>query len=223
VRRSQRAVTVQPAQAVELPDTTVPADPSSAAFFIAAATLLPGSLVRLPGVVASNARSGFVELLERMGARIGVGGRTTLDGELVYDLEVEHARLERVHLGGFDMARLIDELPLLGLVAAFCRGETIIRNAAELRVKESDRIATTVRMLRAIGVVAEEREDGFIVRGSGTRPEGGTVDPDGDHRIAMVAAVAGLVSRQGVTIEGADCADVSFPGFYGVLESLAAR
>lgn len=223
VQRSRSAVTVQPAQAVELLDTTVPADPSSAAFFIAAATLLPDSLLRLPGVLANPGRTGFLDMLEHMGARVGVLGRATLDGEPVVDLELRHANLQRVRLAWEDMPRMIDELPILALIAQFCRGQTMVRGASELRFKETDRIATIVRALRDIGVNAEELDDGFVVRGSGVRPEGGTVNSAGDHRIAMLGGIAGLVSRRGVTVTDAGCADVSFPGFFDVLERVAVR
>jgi 3-phosphoshikimate 1-carboxyvinyltransferase len=223
VERAGSAVTVHPPDAVELPDTHVPADPSSAAFFLAAGTFLPNSMLRIPGVRANPGRTGFVDHLEKMGARIGVTGRATVDGEMVADYEVQHAQLRRARLEWHDVPRMIDELPILGLAAQFCQGETFIKGAEELRVKESDRIRTIVLALRAIGVAIDELRDGFIVRGSGTRPDGGTIDSEGDHRIAMLGGIAGLVSRHGVTVTGAECADVSFPGYFEVLERLAVR
>jgi 3-phosphoshikimate 1-carboxyvinyltransferase len=223
VRRNGATVVIEPAERLQGQDWTVPGDPSSAAFLQAAATLLPESYLRLPGVLANPTRTGFVDLLGRMGARIGVAARGDAAGEPIADLDVEHARLTRDSIPPSDIPRIIDELPLVGLLAQFCKGETAVRHAAELRHKESDRIATTVHALRAIGINAEELADGFVVRGSGQRPPGGTVHSEGDHRIAMLGGVAGLVSRQGVTVVDAECVDVSFPGFFELLEQLAVR
>lgn len=223
VRRSGLTVTVEPAGSVELPDTDIPADTSAAAPLIVAATVLHDSLLRLPGVLINPGRTGLLDHMERMGARVGVAARREHDGELVADLEVTHADLRRSFLPVEDVARTIDELPLLGLLAQFTRGESVIRGAEELRVKESDRISTLVKALRGIGIAAEERRDGFVVRGSGTRPDGGIIHAEGDHRIAMLGGIAGLVSRSGVTVHGAECVDVSFPGFFGILEQLASR
>jgi 3-phosphoshikimate 1-carboxyvinyltransferase len=223
VRRSGRTVTLTPPDAVELPDTEVPADTSAAAPFLVGATLLRDSLLRLPGVLLNPGRTGLLDQMERMGARIGVAARREHQGEPVADLEVTHADLTRAFLPEEDVARSIDELPLLGLLFQFCRGESVVKGAGELRVKESDRITSVVNALRAIGIAAEERRDGFVVRGSGSRPDGGVIDAEGDHRIAMLGGIAGLVSRSGVTVRGAECVDVSFPGFFEVLEALAHR
>lgn len=223
IRRAGRASTVQPAGSLQLPSTSVPCDPSGAAPFVLATTLLHDSLLRLRSVLANPARTGFIEQLERMGARIGILQRHHVEGEQLIDYEIQSSMLVRAPFAHADVPRMIDELPLLALAAHFCKGETRIRGAAELRVKESDRIATTVHALRAIGINAEELTDGIVVRGSGVRPEGGTVNSEGDHRIAMLGGVAGLVSRRGVTVTDAECVDVSFPGFFDVLDALAVR
>ncbi len=223
VRRAGLVSTIMPATSLQLPDTVLPADPSSAAPMILAATLLHDSLLRLPGVLANPARTGFVEQLERMGARIGILQRSREAGEQVIDYEVQSDVINRAPFAHSDVPRMIDELPLLALAAQFCKGETRIRGAAELRVKESDRITGTVLALRAIGINTEELEDGIIVRGSGQRPEGGAIHTEGDHRLAMLGGIAGLVSRRGVTVHDAACVDVSFPGFFDVLDALAVR
>jgi 3-phosphoshikimate 1-carboxyvinyltransferase len=223
VRTSGYASTVTPVERICLPDMHLPADPSSAAPFELAAILLHDSLLRLPGVVANPTRTGFVEQLERMGARVGILTRHMTAGEPVIDYEIMSGAITRAPIHPADVPRMIDELPLLALAAQFCKGETRIRGAAELRVKETDRIAATVHALRAIGVNAEELEDGMVVRGSGQRPEGGTIHSEGDHRIAMLGAVAGMASRRGVIVKDADCVDVSFPGFFDVIDALAVR
>ncbi len=219
-----RAATVRPPTAgVQLPEMFIAGDPSAAAPFIAAATVLHESLLRLPCVLQTPGRTGFTDALERMGARIALSARGTVSGEPVADLEVTSSGISRVDIERDDVPGIVDELPLLALLAQFCKGETVISGAGELRLKESDRITATVRALRDIGIVAEELPDGLVVRGSGQRPEGGTIDAAGDHRLAMLAGIAGLVSRSGVEVVGAECVDVSFPDFFQVLESLAVR
>lgn len=223
IERRDRKVAVHPAERLQLPDTSIPADPSAAAPFIAAATLLRGSLLRLPGVIHSPGRSGFVDVLEAMGGRVGIGGRTELDGEPVADFEVQHATIGRIFLETSDVVRMIDELPVLALVAHFRRGEFVVRGAQELRAKESDRIDVLALALRHVGISCQPLKDGFIIRGSSVRPDGGTMDAAGDHRLAMLGGAIGLVSRHGVTIENADCVDVSFPGYFDVLDAIAVR
>lgn len=223
IDRLDRKVTVHPAESLELPDTRIPADPSAAAPLIAAATLLRDSYLRLPGVIDSEGRRGFVDVLGQMGARIGVSARRELDGEAIADLEISHSAVNRTFLETSDVVRMIDELPILALVAHFRRGEFVVRGASELRAKESDRIEMLSLAMRRIGVSVQPLKDGYVVRGSSVRPVGGTMDAAGDHRLAMLGGVAGLVSRQGVTIENADCVDVSFPGFFELLEALAIR
>jgi 3-phosphoshikimate 1-carboxyvinyltransferase len=223
VRRDGNVVTVEPADSIELPDTEVAADPSAAAPLIAAATLLRGSFLRLPGVIDSPGRRGFVDVLDQLGALIGTSNRREVGGEPVADYEVQHASVTRTFLETDDVVRMIDELPVLALVAHFRRGEFVVRGAAELRTKESDRIEALHQAMKRIGISVQPLKDGFIVRGSSVRPDGGTMDAAGDHRLAMLGGIAGLVSRHGVTIRGADCVDVSFPGFFDLLDAIAVR
>jgi 3-phosphoshikimate 1-carboxyvinyltransferase len=158
-----------------------------------------------------------------MGARISYFNRRTVAGEPVADLEIGHADLVATEIEPEEVPRLVDELPLWGLAAAMSHGTSRVRGAAELRAKESDRIATVTDGLRALGAHITAHPDGFTVRGVPARLRGGRMASAGDHRIAMLAAIAGLASREGVRIEGADAVAVSFPGFFELLDSLAQR
>ena len=215
---------VWPAERLQPLSLAIPGDFSSAAPFVVAATLLAGSSIRIHGVGLNPTRTGLLDVLERMGARVAHFNRRVEGGEPVADLEVAHADLVATKIGPAEVPRLVDELPLFALVAGMARGESVVRGAAELRVKESDRIETVKNALRPLGIRIETAHDGFRVRGVPSRPKGGgVVDTAGDHRIAMLAAVAGLVSREGVRIEGAETVAVSFPDFFPMLDSLAAR
>jgi 3-phosphoshikimate 1-carboxyvinyltransferase len=198
-------------------------DFSSAAPFVLAATLLSGSELLVQGVNRNPLRTGFLDVLERMGANIAVFNRRTGSGEPVADLEVRSAPLTATRIEPDEVPRMIDELPLLALAGAMARGDTIVRGAAELRVKETDRIETVTTSLKDLGVRIEASDDGFSVRGVPSRPKGGGMDSFGDHRLAMLGAVAGLVSREGVRIEDAEAVGVSFPGFFDLLESVTQR
>jgi len=224
MRRKSGEPGVWPAERLQPLSLAIPGDFSSAAPFVVAATLLPGSTIRIHGVGINPTRTGLLDVLERMGARIAHFNRRTEGGEPVADLEIAHADLVATEIGPAEVPRLVDELPLFALVAGMARGVSVVRGAAELRVKESDRIETVKNTLRPLGIRIETAHDGFRVRGVPSRPQGGgTVDVAGDHRIAMLAAVAGLVSREGVRIEGAEAVAVSFPDFFPMLDSLAAR
>jgi 3-phosphoshikimate 1-carboxyvinyltransferase len=221
VRTSPGLVEVGPASRLEPLRLTVPGDFSSAAPFIVAATLLPGSRLRLSGVGVNPTRTGLMDVLERMGARISLFNRSSSGGEPLADIEVEHADLVATQIGADEVPGLIDELPLFALAAAMARGDSVVRGAAELRQKETDRIETVTNALRALGVRITASDDGFRVRGVPSRPKGGGMDSGADHRIAMLGAVAGLVSREGVRIEGAETVSVSFPGFFELLAQVA--
>jgi 3-phosphoshikimate 1-carboxyvinyltransferase len=152
-----------------------------------------------------------------------VFNRRPVGGEPVADLEVHHAPLVAATVDADEVPSLVDELPLLAVAATFARGTTEVRGAEELRHKETDRVAAVVEELRRLGVRTEARTDGFTVLGVPSRPRGGRLDARGDHRMAMLGAVAGLASREGVEIEGAESVAISFPGFFDVLESVAHR
>jgi len=202
----------------------VPGDISSAAFLLVAAALVPGSDLVIEDVGLNPSRTGVLDVLRRMGARLEFGERDRVAGEEVGTVRVVSSALEGTEIGGGEIPRLIDELPVLALAAALAHGETVVRDAAELRHKESDRIATTVGLLRSLGVEAEPRPDGFVVQGSAGAPlQGSTLSATDDHRLAMTGAVAGLVSTGGVHVPEPGCIDVSFPGFSATLETLAGR
>jgi 3-phosphoshikimate 1-carboxyvinyltransferase len=224
VRRGPREATVSPVEGLTPLRTTIPGDVSSAAPFVVAATLLAGSELRLHGVGLNPTRTGFLDVLERMGARIAVFNRRSAGGEPVGDLEVEAAELVATSIGPDEVPSLVDELPLFALAAGMAHGDSVVTGAQELRVKESDRVESVKDALRPLGIHIETRHDGFRVRGVPSRPQGGgVVDARGDHRIAMLGAVAGLVSREGVELQGAESAAVSFPDFFPMLDSLALR
>jgi len=222
VRRKGPSISIESAEHLRLEEVLVPGDISSAAPFLVAAALLPGSSLTVHDVGLNPRRAGVLEVLERMGVRVGVTNRRRVAGELVGDVEVIGTHeLVATRVNAHEVPTLVDELPLVALLGAFAHGETVVSGAAELRAKESDRVESVTAALRAIGVRIEPRPDGFTVRGTPARPRGGTVDAVGDHRIAMLGAVAGAVSREGVRLEDADSVGVSFPGFFELLDSLA--
>jgi 3-phosphoshikimate 1-carboxyvinyltransferase len=223
VRRRGSEISVSPVDRLPPVRMQIAGDFSSAAPLVLAATLLSGSELLVQGVNVNPLRTGFLDVLERMGANIAVFNRRTASGEPVADLEVRSAPLTATRIERDEVPRMIDELPLLALAAAMARGETIVRGAAELRVKETDRIETVTTSLKALGVRIEASDDGFRVRGVPSRPKGGGMSSFGDHRLAMLGGVAGLVSREGVSVEGAEAVGVSFPGFFDLLESVTQR
>jgi 3-phosphoshikimate 1-carboxyvinyltransferase len=229
LRRSDTEVTIEPAERLEAGDVPVPGDFSSAAFFIAAGLLVPGSELNLREVGINRNRIGLLSILSRMGVEMGgphEGGRamTVRDirepgPEPIASLHVAHTKLRGAHVGAEDVPGAIDELPLVALLGCFADGETVVEGAAELRAKESDRIAGVVEGLAGLGAEIEARPDGFAVRGAG-RLRGGTLDARGDHRLAMLGAIAGLASDEGVEVRGFEAVSVSYPRFERDLRSL---
>jgi 3-phosphoshikimate 1-carboxyvinyltransferase len=224
IDRNGRHITVHSTDELELDQVHVPGDPSSAAFVIAAGVLVPGSRIVVRNVGVNWTRIGFLRILERMGG-IVVGQLEDDDpvpfpiSEPVSDLDVAAGPLVGTTVEAEEVPLAIDELPLVALLGCFAEGETVVRGAQELRVKESDRIATVVEALTALGGDAEATEDGFVVRGTGGL-RGGVVHSHGDHRLAMLGAVAGLASREGVEVVDMDAADVSYPGFSADVRTL---
>jgi 3-phosphoshikimate 1-carboxyvinyltransferase len=223
VRRRPSSVSLEPAGRLELGEVLVPGDFSAAAPFVVAATLLAGSELTIHDVGLNPLRTGLLDVLERMGARLAVFNRRKVGGEWVGDFEVHSAELVGTEVRPEEVPRLVDELPLFALAAAFARGESRVRGAGELRVKETDRIETVTDGLRALGVRVRAEDDGFEVRGVPSRPRGGRMASAGDHRVAMLAAVAGLVSREGVDVGDAEAVAISFPGFFDLLDSVSRR
>ena len=224
IHRNGRSVTVTNADELVLERVRVPGDPSSAAFMIAAGVLVGGSRLLIRDVGVNWTRSGFLRILMRMQG-IVLGDLEDEAGELiahepVSDLDVAAGGLEGTFVSPAEVPLAIDELPLIALLGCFAEGETVVRGAHELRVKESDRIATVVGGLRGLGAEIEATDDGFAVTGTGGL-RGGVLDAHGDHRLAMLGAVAGLASREGVEVRGMEVAAVSYPGFVEDLERLA--
>lgn len=218
IERSPGSVTVRPGGELRLEEVEVPADISSAAFFLVAASIIPGSKVVLDRIGVNPTRTGILSILRRMGADITV---ESLEGgaEPIARITVGAAGLAATRVEGAEIPLAIDELPLIALAACFADGETVIADAEELKRKESDRIAVVVDSLGALGADIEATPDGMIVRGTGGL-HGGTVHSRGDHRIAMLGAIAGVASREGVGVIDMEAASVSYPGFEHDLASL---
>jgi 3-phosphoshikimate 1-carboxyvinyltransferase len=213
------------ADELELEQVTVPGDPSSAAFLIAAGCLVPGSRLLLERVGVNWTRTGFLRILGRMGG-IVLGDLehpgAFLAQEPIADLDVSHGPLEATTVEAEEVPLAIDELPLVALLGCFADGETVVRGAGELRLKESDRIAAVVDGLRGLGAEIEAADDGFRVTGTGGL-RGGSIDARGDHRLALLGAVAGLASREGVQVVGMQAAAVSYPAFAEDVAGLSRR
>jgi len=201
-------------------DITIPGDISSAAFWLVGAICHPNAEIRLNNVGVNSGRTGILEVLERMGANVSVTNERCEGGEPVADLIASSSSLESIEIDGDLIPRVLDELPVLALAASFAKGTTIVKDAQELREKESDRIATTVEQLSRLGVLIEGKNDGFIITGSG-KLSGGQVYSGGDHRLAMCLGIAGLLSSDQITIEGDDAAVVSYPEFWEHLAVLS--
>jgi 3-phosphoshikimate 1-carboxyvinyltransferase len=212
-------VRIRPAEKLSPLQLEVPGDFSSAAFFIVAAILVPGSKVTLEGVGLNPTRVGLLGVLNRMGAPVEVEEGIPLGGEPRGAVTASHGPLTGTRVDPAEVPVTIDELPLVALAAAFADGQTTVTGAAELRHKESDRIAAVVDGINALGGDAEALDDGFSIRGTGGL-RGGALDSHGDHRLAMIGAIAGLAARDGVEVENFDAASVSYPGFAADIRSL---
>ncbi len=203
-------------------DMTVPGDISSAAFWLAAAAMIPAAQITVTGVGVNRRRTGILEILRRMGADFKLDNWREVVGEPVADITLRHRPLKGVTLGGDVIVRAIDELPLVALLATQAQGQTVVKDAAELRVKETDRIAVTVAELKKLGAQIEERPDGFVVDGPAPL-RSAPLHSHGDHRLAMTLAVAGLVAQGPVLVEDAGCIADSYPGFERALALLGVE
>jgi 3-phosphoshikimate 1-carboxyvinyltransferase len=211
------SISIGVARSMPAMDSHVPGDPSSAAFFIALAALSPGRSVYLPDVCINPTRTGFLNVVQRMGALIDTDALNDSGGEPVATVRATGTdALRGVSVGAAELPSMIDEVPMLACLAARAHGETVISGASELRHKESDRIAVVVRNLLAIGVEAEERPDGMVIRGTRAALSG-RVETHGDHRLAMAFGVLGAVPGNDIAIEAPDCVSVSYPAFWSDL------
>jgi 3-phosphoshikimate 1-carboxyvinyltransferase len=223
IARDGDRITVSAQDELELGPLHVPGDPSSAAFPAAAAVLVPRSRIVLDGMAANWTRTGFFRILQRMGAVVVGPLEERPDGipesEPVAEIDVAHGPLVGTVVEPEEVPLAIDELTLVALLGCFAEGATIVRGAQEMRLKETDRIAAVVDGLRGLGATIEATEDGFAVEGTGGL-RGGVIDAQGDHRLAMLGAVAGLASRDGVEVVGMEAAAVSYPGFEADIAAL---
>jgi 3-phosphoshikimate 1-carboxyvinyltransferase len=212
-------VTLAPSPSLSPFSLYIPGDLSAAAFPLVAAALVPGSEVTVEGVGVNPTRTGLLDVLRAMGAQVTVEGRKVQGNEPAADVTVRASGLRGVEVGGHTVVRMIDEFPVLAVAATQAHGTTVVRDAAELRVKESDRIATAVTELRALGARIEPLADGFVVEGP-TPLHGAMVDSHGDHRLAMALAVAGLVAEGETIVQNTACIADSFPGFEELMQGL---
>jgi 3-phosphoshikimate 1-carboxyvinyltransferase len=222
VRRAPRRAEVTGGATLRPARIRVPGDPSSAAFPIVAALMVPDSEVRVLDLNGNPARLGAFAAMRQMGGQVAIEAHGVRDGEPLVSIRALASTLRGTRIGGDLIPTLIDELPALGVLATQASGLTEVRDAAELRVKESDRIGQLVTELRRLGATIEERPDGFRVTG-GVRLRAGAVDSGGDHRLAMSLALAALCASGSTTIQQADCVGISFPGFFDLLRRLGAE
>ncbi|MDX1439125.1 MAG: 3-phosphoshikimate 1-carboxyvinyltransferase [Rubricoccaceae bacterium] len=217
-----RHITVDPSETLPKRNWVIPRDFSSAAFFLAAGSIAPNATLELNQIGLNPTRAGFLDVLRAMGARIDVFNERSRSYEPIGDLRVyaPEKGLHGADVSGSMIPALIDEIPILSVVAAYAQGTTTIRNASELRVKETDRLSATAEFLSQMGADVEELDDGLVIHG-GNPLQGTTVDSRGDHRIAMAAGVAALAAYGPTTIQNADCVDVSFPDFWKELSDMA--
>ena len=220
LRREGPGVRMAPPASLAPLELEVPGDISTAAFWLVAAAVHPDAEIVLQGVGVNPTRTGLLDVLSMMGATIDIGEQRMMGEEPVADITVRSSELRGVEVAGELIPRLIDEIPALAVAAAFADGQTVVRDAAELRVKESDRIATITRGLQQLGAVIEEREDGFVIEGR-RGLQGAVVNGSGDHRLTMALAVAGLLADGETTIEDGEAVAVSYPRFWHDLEQLA--
>jgi 3-phosphoshikimate 1-carboxyvinyltransferase len=220
--RSRKRVTLRGGQKLHAIQAAVPGDISSAAFFLCAAALFPDSNLVIEGLLLNPTRASLLDVLKVLGARISVISLEEHHGELVGTVKVEHGPLKGITIEGAMSVALIDELPVLAAIAPYTRDGIEIRDAQELRVKESDRIALVARNLRAMGAECEERQDGLRVPGN-QQLHGAEIDSGGDHRIAMAFTIAALRAQGESVIRGADSARISFPEFFTMLEGVVER
>ncbi len=200
-------------------DLTVPGDPSTAAFFAASAALVPNSELVLTRILVNPTRTGFFTALEKMGAAIERLNLWDEAGELIGNLKICHQSLKGILIDENDVPGLIDELPIIAVLATQANGRTEVSGAEELRIKECDRIHALCKNLKKMGADIEELQDGFIINGP-TPLKGANIETFHDHRIAMAFTIAGLVTNGDVILDHPECASISFPEFYDVLENL---
>lgn len=223
ITRDDRTVSIRGGQTLKATHIVVPGDISSAAFFLVAAAIVPKSKITLKRVGINPTRSGIIDVMQQMGATLSVEHVRVESGEPVADITVEYSpNLRGIEIGGAMIPRLIDEIPIIAVLATQAEGKTVIRDAEELKVKETNRIDTVVSELKKLGAEIEATEDGMIVTGK-TRLQGATVSSYGDHRIGMAMAIAGTIAEGSMRIEASDAISISYPDFFEHLEQLIGK
>ncbi len=224
IKEKKGSLVINPGQVLTGKKVFVPGDISSAAYFMAAGALTKGSSITVKNTGINGSRTGIIDVMKKMGAKIAVKNRKLKNGETVADIASSSSKLKGITIGGAIIPRLIDEIPVIAVMAAFAKGRSVIKNAKELRVKETDRIATVVENLKRIGVKAEERADGMVIYGNEGKPfKYADIDSYGDHRIAMSFSVAALVSENGLLIKDIECVNTSFPEFFSLIGGLKQK
>lgn len=214
-------IELQPGRELSAQEFQVPGDISAAAFFLVAATIVPGSELKICDIGVNPTRTGIIEVLQQMGANIKLENQRIIGGESIADIIVRASQLKSIKVEGEIIPRLIDEIPVLAVAMAAAEGESEVREAGELRIKETDRIAAICSELGKMGVAITELEDGFRIKGKEQSFQGVKVDSHGDHRIAMSLAVAGLIAEGDTTIGNAGAVNISFPSFWDTLEKIS--
>jgi 3-phosphoshikimate 1-carboxyvinyltransferase len=221
VRINENSVTIYPAHRLNPQDVTVPGDISSAAFFIAAALVVPGSSLTIKNVGINPTRDGLIGVLKRMGADISLINQREISNEPACDIEVKYSKLKAVNIDASIIPRMVDEIPIFVLIATQAEGITRISGAGELKVKESDRISAVASQFKKLGAQVEALHDGFIINGnSGVSLNGNLLDSFEDHRIAMTLSIASLIAGGETIIKDSSCVNISFPSFYEVLNNI---
>lgn len=219
VQRNEDVITLTGNQALQATEVYVPGDISSAAFFMTAAAIVPGSELTIRHVGLNVTRTGIIDALQQMGATIDISNKQTISGEVLGDVTITYSTLNSTLIEGDMIPRLIDEIPIIALLATQAEGTTIIRDAADLRFKETDRIAAVVNVLSKLGANIEATEDGMIIHGK-TALTGGNAKSFDDHRIAMMAAIASLIASDSVFLDDDASIAISYPGFFADLEKV---
>ncbi|MFD1065241.1 3-phosphoshikimate 1-carboxyvinyltransferase [Oceanobacillus locisalsi] len=219
LKQTEKGITVTNKGNLTACDVEVPGDISSAAFFLAAGAIVPGSTVTLKNVGLNDSRTGILDVLKQMGAAITIANERTTGGEKIGDLTIQYTALEGITIEGNIIPRLIDEIPILALLATQADGKTVIKDAEELKVKETDRIEAVCQNLQALGANITPTDDGMIIEGP-TKLTGGTISSYMDHRIAMMGVIAALVSENPVKMDEKDSINISYPAFFDDLETI---
>src|SRR5699024_1981665 len=217
---NNKTVTITNENELESVDVTIPGDISSAAFFLVAASIVPNSHLTLINNGLNETRTGIIDVLKAMGATIRISNRRISGGEEFGDITISYSELTSTEISGDLIPRLIDEIPIIALLATQANGKTIIKNAEELRVKETDRIKAVVEVLTTLGANVEEKEDGMIIYGK-TSLTGGNIKSYGDHRMAMLGTIASFICNERVTIDDVSSIDISYPTFFEHVEKIS--